>query len=827
MIYSMNDIGNKIAKKNRSLLFSCFISIVIALVLIISIFNFSLNAKENYITSLKEQYGSYDYIVGQANEIMDNSVANKISELKEIKDSTKMFITYINYENLNVYAAGIEPGRMSRSYFELSEDLEENQIAINLAFAEYLNKSVGDQILIKGHEFTIKEVLSSMNSTVSNVNILVLNLRNLCEINGLDNQYNFLLLELKNYNNKDSFINNYNNICDLPLYSMMEDDNILKNYNILQYTILFLAGFIVVISSFFLTIVFQRFIKKYYRDLSLMRAIGATSKQAIKIIKHQYNICIIIGIISGNIIAAVFNNFILNLLSKYIDLSITTIRYPVIKMLFISIIYGLCIKVVFSILNIRKMNILPARIGNITYSKDKNTIQIKMGIIFLVLTILTFILILMKPENAFGYSIICACCMVLSAYSLSGKVLKLLLNVLEKIFHALHFNIGKLAMKLLRYQVKKSTLVLLVATTMTMLIFVGEQFIDITNNVSIQHYKQRYISDYIVSSNSPLDFEKSMQFYGQMKKIDGIQSCIFSMGYTGMMIKDDKQYISYALSNLDEMKSLGILQYSNELSSDVCVVDSKFAYKHNIKVGNTLTLYSDIISKADDEYNSGVVHKQFKVVELVDYLTSYTFEIVIDMSNQNFLTGNKINDFLVDSALGLCYVNIANANAKEIENKLDEIKLTEPNLKWTSFEEIKKEIIETSNQRWKLLLIVLYFVIIVAFVGVINSLQTNIQEKRKEYAMLRVINIKPNQLIKIILCQVVTFCLLGIGYGGIIGYLFLKIITVAELGNISISISSIPYIGIIFSIVCLVFNIPLAKKISRKKILNELDKDIV
>ncbi|WP_445668995.1 FtsX-like permease family protein [Niallia sp. FSL K6-0212] len=110
-------------------------------------------------------------------------------------------------------------------------------------------------------------------------------------------------------------------------------------------------------------------------------------------------------------------------------------------------------------------------------------------------------------------------------------------------------------------------------------------------------------------------------------------------------------------------------------------------------------------------------------------------------------------------------------------------------------------------------------------VGVFSTLGNNIYSKRKEFAILRTISIDRKGIKKVILTQINLYLLIGLLLGIVAGLIFTSVILLIDSGQISIYYSLIIGIGVTMFLVGNSIFIPIATKLSRKKISLELTED--
>lgn len=106
--------------------------------------------------------------------------------------------------------------------------------------------------------------------------------------------------------------------------------------------------------------------------------------------------------------------------------------------------------------------------------------------------------------------------------------------------------------------------------------------------------------------------------------------------------------------------------------------------------------------------------------------------------------------------------------------------------------------------------------------GVINTLINNMNSKRKEFAILRAIHMKPKNIIQVIMTQVTTYIFLGILIGIALGIVFTYLISLVDVIALSFNFTLIGLMSmIVFGLAYLVL-IPFANHLGKLRITEEI-----
>ena len=130
------------------------------------------------------------------------------------------------------------------------------------------------------------------------------------------------------------------------------------------------------------------------------------------------------------------------------------------------------------------------------------------------------------------------------------------------------------------------------------------------------------------------------------------------------------------------------------------------------------------------------------------------------------------------------------------------------------------------KQRFSLLIIAIIVTLLIGISGIVVTLNSHIQAQRREYAILRAISITPLQLFKIVLLQGLLYSLVGAFLGTASGTIMLYSIVLGMGETVSIPWNMILYIIVGMILSSLILTLPLAKRISNKSIIKELNNTV-
>lgn len=760
-------------KRSKTLTFSCFISVFIAVVFIISMYNLSYNAEHSYKKTLREAYGDYDMIVTYENygDIDEQTVEN-ISKAKGIsKIASGRFEDSVNIENNNVYVIGAVDNDMMKSRYNYSVDLSNDEIVINQVLEKTLNKRVGESINIGNYTLSISQVFADKINSANSIPMAILTQDTLAKVADTVNKANFIMVKMKENSSASEVVNRIKLIDRKLEILISEDDPVFKD--IVESFSVFLnilSVIVLLISGLFVTSIFQNFMYKYNHGMLIIRAIGGTVSQ----IKYIFFILIIVinGIACGTgYIASIFlNRIVLNKLNQFLNLIDGEIKFSFIKSFFITLlifIVLLCL-LFFSLLKNQKLLPLQALVKNeISKSgrKRKNK-KIKFPL-----------------------------------YKLLGK----------NVFLAIKFIIPKM---------KENLYLTLTIMMIVLFSIVGASVNSVIQNNNSKYIDSQYLTDMVVTSSNQLNFEETLNIYEKLKQIDRINSSLLLInGPDTEVILDDnaKRTMHYHVADIEQMKLQGILP--NEITGENQVVlNSEFANDLNKNVGDTIIINTPVIYKYDKLGNKVAVLKEstpknFVVCAVLQKAEMGLSDIFIDIKNEDFILPHMgMRNIYIDGDLD------------KAESELSKLKAVYPVLKWSNYQEAKEMSSKTLNDRFYLFEIVIGVLIIIAGIGWFNSMRNIIYSRKQEYSILRVQGVSVIRLQIIICIQILVYLILGVVLGILLGTLIVSGILYAEYNKFLVIINASTTLRItlfMFGLSILLY--PSIRKVSKYSIMKPLE----
>ncbi|WP_255256470.1 ABC transporter permease [Bacillus cereus] len=206
--------------------------------------------------------------------------------------------------NTNMYTVGVQNDVLTKSKYHFNENIESNEVIINKELAQVLKVRIGDSILIENKQYKIKELLTDLDATGMPPDIIMLSKdtvqRLMQEKNSKNIEATYVLIKMKENEDVLTLANQIREIdSDLRIDITEEDEFLKSNLASLNIFMIILSVLMLVVTSLMIISNFELFLYKYKNQISIMRSIGATTKQIFKVVLFQCSLINIIGTILG------------------------------------------------------------------------------------------------------------------------------------------------------------------------------------------------------------------------------------------------------------------------------------------------------------------------------------------------------------------------------------------------------------------------------------------------------------------------------------------------------------------------------------------------
>lgn len=758
---NLRSISLRFLKRSKLLTISCFFSIFIGTILIIEMFNLSLNATSSYDREMRYLYGDCDLAVSYAdysgikeefiNEIKNNENVSKVGTLMYSSD------LYIN--DAYVYAIGTDNSEMVKSRYHFTKNLAEDEIVINEVLAKVDNYSVGDYIRIGDRQLKVVEIFKDGSMSESSLEMAIVKKETLQELTNKDYNTNIVMVKAKK--NLDTLQYEIKRIDNKFNVLVFETDEAYKDaVGSFQVFIIFLAVCVVLVTCLFNMSVFGNFIYKYRHDMALLRMMGGTATQTKEIFIQMVRIILLSGTLLGFITSLFINNVFIERVNQRLTL-----------------INGKCEFFFFS------------------------SILLTIGIFLAMYAVLQ--VIIRKTRNILPIE-----ALAMNEVSKIGKIKRRNKNPIKLLKGDLY-----ISKKLIKSRMKENILMLATISMLIAISIFGASLSTIIKKNGEEYYKSQYLSEIVLTTSRSVAFNEGQQLYRELQADSNIK--VSYVCGSGNLASIDGKNMEYAIVDMKALMNQGIIK-SNSMQDHMIILSETFAKNNNIKLNDSIRI------KAPDTYIRDKNGVKRGVEKYGDIYSFNVVEIIPDnklMFNDAYMDVN--NEGFISDGLWLTKIYI-DGDTEYINNMLEKLKINFPYMKWASYTETLATSNKAIEDRFLMIELVVRILVIIAAIGWINSLRNLFLTRTRDYDIIRMQGVSRRRIVKIMIYQIIMYILVGISVGIIIGGTILETIMYMDQAKFlfSFNFNIVIQMLCIMLIFCTTL-IPVIKKICNKQILSE------
>lgn len=768
MIKKFKTLYWKLLLRNKEMSISNIVVIAVVTLIISLLFNIASNSELQLKTDSVNQIGNHDLEVGYEgsdNNGIDGDLEKKINNMKSITKVSPATITTLEIDGVSIYTVGVFSDSLSKSKYKFTSQLTDNNVAINKKLSEAKKLDIGDIININGQELIVDDIFNDDINSSSGINILIVNKDIINKLVNEEINSTFLMINVKS--------NVYDVSDDLKeldssfkILILQDNEFLTQNISSLKYFLVFIGFLTFGICGIFVMANMKHYLYKYTKDFAIMKALGASRKNIFNILFMQGLILNIIGISFGIILHLLIIKFILNQYVIFIESIIITAILGFFILQFILIFPAYT---ALKILPIRAISNREIKRNN----KNNNNLK-KIYIVMLIGAIISVKnFIFPGGENSFFECILAFVLILISTILFLKEKINIILYRLEKLFAKLKLNLCKISVMTIKTHIDKNFIIIVALAISTCISIMGGSFVNLLVKNNEKYYREEYLENIIVNSNTSISFELANNIFNEFRSIPSIVTYMrLDGGTTSIDINGKETNTMFSVATFSEMAKANKIKEYDGKSDNKVVITKKIANKLNIKIGDIITLNSPKF-----EYNINEIQEYNVKLEVIDIvpesLTGFC-DIMIDITNKVVIN---------DEELFLDKIFIDNKNT-DINDLLFNMKNKYPSFKWQRLDEVLFTTNKAIYDRWKIFNIAIILIILTVTFGIIYSIKNNMNSSRKEYAILRCMKFTRLNLIKILLIQVIIFILLGVLSGILIGIIGSVLITSTDSFNI-------------------------------------------
>ncbi|MEW9702292.1 FtsX-like permease family protein [Paenibacillus sp. SI8] len=829
---SLRGIAFRFFTKNIFVAVSSIFSVAISVALITSMMLFAFNAKESLHKEVVNTYGNMDISVGynaNQNKAIDNDLLDFVASNHGIEQSSNVLVTRVKLSELNmseIYTVGVENDSLVKSKYHFQNNISNAGLIVNERLAQTLNLKKKNTVEIENKMYTVEEVIKDYDAAGVVPDIIIMSRNNVKKIisdtTGRVVDASFILIKVQPQLDPLTIANQFRKqFTDLRIDIAKEDESVKSNLNSLNKFLIILSVLLLIVTSLLIIANFDMFLYKYKNQFAILRTLGATSKQLFEIAFIQSSIINLMGAAGGLLVSYLFHNLMQGWLGSLFSSENPKSSFNFIYAVLLTLGCIIIIEFFMLVPSYRISKMLPIRIWRenekLDFSRMKTRRKIGKFLFFLSLVVIFIALMATLLDEKMGalFIVFPSILLILSLALLMPVYVPSIFIFLLPIIKFLFGRISYVAIKNVIPQVRKNTLVMMSITIMIIISIFGSATLKTVSNNAVQYLEKQYATNILATSrlgyNSTIDHIELKKAITSIQSIESVTE--ISTPSRAVLIKDNSQSnFDYILGDLEEMSREGLLPSLLGGDKNKVVFTNDYAQKYHIKIGDevSLGLYS---SETKNVIPTGKV----VVANLVDKIAGTSLPAILDWSNETY--NNKFTIF--NKAF------IKSKNSEETLHALEKLQKEYPELNMNSLEQSLKDAQEISKQRWSIYRVFIFVITLCVMVGIIETLISNIHSKRKELAVLRIMNIGKNGVRTIIFTQIILYLLFGIIFGGISGILltFTMNLIDTQAGVVSFDFTNlIEIITLMLGMTTCVF-VPFANKLTKTNIANELTND--
>lgn len=741
-------------KNSKMLSISAFLSVFFACFLSISMFQLSSGAKTAYETSISVQYGNFQ--IGVSKEEGEAFTKEETDFIKKNKGITNVASGYCLYIENGIYAVGVIDDDINRSKYKYNYTVNGNNIAINSHLSTIYNVKEGESISLSGKDYIVKEVFEDNSSLQAGTPVLIMEMAELNRLPGNKdiNCPNYFLVQCdsKETENIIHRLEQYKAgfLVDSP------DREKKKLFVVFEKMIDILFVIVILVSGLFIVSIFNEYMRKYHRDMAIIRVAGGSREQVWFIFMSMSVTLAAFGCITGTIASVLFDNTILNIFNQKAGFFKGDIVTDWNVVLVIPFVVFILLNLMVMFLFICRQNILPAEIFQRTQTglrKNK-----KMG-------------------------------RFLELRRLTGTE-------------------AYLGIKLLIPKFWQNILIILIIALITAFSYTGQSSMYLlleNNNVyyrNLMHGSDAYAK---IPLNNIKDIGNALKITGQIQK-NSLNCCMVLGEFQETGFPGNKLW-GFNITDMGQavqwFKGQRLKNWDKVPKEQRIIITEGTAKLSGYSLGSHITL--------DSEWTGG--RKDFTVIEISewDYSIQDEYGIFLDKDSINY-TKENTGEY---GFSGEAYFFI-NGDDNISEKVLKEIEIKTAGFEWNIYNQVVQSGKEVTDQRLALIKAVLFILMLVSGVGWLNSAKGLLLARKKEYQVLRLSGVTENRTRIICFIQIWFYMFAGIVAGALTGLVFVYIIWK---NNLNPGVEIIFYwqniaVIIIFFIVLSLMLYPAARKVS-------------
>ncbi len=791
--------GLRYYQKNLLQLFLSILGIAMGVAVVVAIDLANSSAIRGFDISMETISGKANYQI-RGNEFVDDSLLGYIRHSFPYIKTAPILEKYIKLnvnKPITITFLGLDPfsERYFRNYFnDANLDFQnsivklmtiKSAVIVSNRFAHKYNFKVGDSIAIEvdgvNKKLYLCGILNLTNDEQqkSSENLILSDIAIAQDIFGLKNKISRIDIIAK-----DDQVNSIQNFLPKGVNITQADNRASAGKNMTQsfrtnLTAMSLLSIIVGMFLIYNTMTFSVVQRRQY--LGLLRSIGVTNNEIFRLIISESILLGIIGTTIGMIAGIFLGNFLIKLVTNTINDMYFVLQVQDVNISTFSLIKGILLGIFATILSAikpaKEAANVPAGIVLIRSSAEtgliaKSSKMMVYGFIFIVLGV-AFLFI---PIKNIYISYLGMIPLMIGFSLITPKFIITMIDLILPIFTKLFGSIGKMSARGIKENLSRTTIsIAALSIALSAAIGIGSMVSSFRQTVidwlnyrlnadiyasvptNVSRFNDGTFPEWVIDSAKSINGVVKMNLYRELQ--------INHKGkiYHLLASKVQPQNFERFVETLYDAETV----WKKFRTEEVLLVSESYAFKNNIRPGDSLTIPTD---------------QGYKTFQVIAIYYDYSSDIGLIFINMNVFR-KYYNDKLY-SGIGL-FVNdstqvdrVAEELREKVSPKLHFLVRTNKSLIRSSVEVFDRTFIITD--------VLQLLAIVVSFIGIFSAMMALQLEKSRQFAILRANGLTPIQLWKHIIYQtgLMGFIsgLLAIPLGILIAYILINIINTRSFG---------------------------------------------
>lgn len=521
--------------------------------------------------------------------------------------------------------------------------------------------------------------------------------------------------------------------------------------NVINTFLLVFAIIAVIVGGFIIVNTFTILVAQRTRELALLRALGASRRQVTRSVLIEAFVLAVtastvglgIGLLLARGLAALFSTFGLDVAGESLDLTAGTA--------ITSYVVGIAVTMLAAYLPARRGGrVAPVAAMRADATTERGSLR-RRTIIGAVLLVIGAGFAATGVAGAPGADAtwigIGAVIWILTVAALSSVVGKPVLIVCRSLFGRLFGTTGHLAGEnALRDPRRTGATASALMIGLALVSTIGVLAASLNKSVD-DLVDEQFTADLLVQSKTFLPF--STQIGDQIAGIDGVD-VLSRQQFTSASFDGGTVYLSGIDAAFDDVYDLKLVDGRQAISGAETIISDSFADKHGLHVGDRLALGFQGGKRLDPE-----------VVGVVE-ANDVTSDVSVPMDQ---LAGAGVQR--QDTTLSILFAPGADASA--VQDQVEEVTKATPIVAVYDKASFADSIRDQVNQLLYMIYGLLALAIIIAVIGIVNTLGLSVIERTREIGLLRAVGMSRARLRRMITLESVTIALLGAVLGMALG----------------------------------------------------------